>query len=239
MVNLSKTGKDVEMKRISLLAVIGVVLLLGANAFAQDQPTNIEVALDYSLLNFHPGAAGLVFNVVNFNGGGGSFVYYTPLHWLGIKADFQGYGSTTRNFTIPAGNSIIPQGGQFNVQANMFTYQFGPVFKKRGRWEPYAQVLFGGAHSNVYGDLFRNVTTINPLPVGPSSVTSQTGIGSTAPSNNAFAMNVGFGLDVHLNRRISLRPVEVGYQMTRFGNPFSGNDTQQNFRYVAGVLFNF
>src|SRR5258708_2608015 len=31
-----------QMKRASLFALVGAVLLLGANAFAQDQPTQIE-----------------------------------------------------------------------------------------------------------------------------------------------------------------------------------------------------
>src|SRR5215831_14874090 len=123
------------MKRTSLMAVIAILLLSGGSAFAQDQPTNWEISLDYSLLNYHPGNPGLLADTLNMNGGGGSLVYYTPLHWLGIKADFQGYTNSTSHFTIPKGNAVIPQGGQLSVSGDMFTYQFGPVVKMRsGRW---------------------------------------------------------------------------------------------------------
>src|SRR5262245_35798474 len=100
--------------KIGLLSItLGVVLLIGANAFAQDQPTQIEVAVDYSLVNFHA-ARGSGAN--NLNGGGGSFVYYFPLRWLGVKADLQGYASSGTTFTIPAGNTVLPQGGTIVTQ---------------------------------------------------------------------------------------------------------------------------
>jgi hypothetical protein len=83
----------------------------------------------------------------------------------------------------------------------------------------------------VYANVF-NTVVINPL-------TTTTTSASVAPDNNAFAFTVGFGLDIHINRRWSLRPAEVGYLLTEFGNPFTGRQTQNTFRYAAGLTFNF
>jgi hypothetical protein len=141
--------------------------------------------------------------------------------------DLQGYGSTTENFTVPGVTPLIvgaPSGGGIlSAQGNLFTYMFGPVIKKRGKIEPYAQVLLGGAHSNLYA---------NAITAAQFSAASS--------DNNAFALTSGVGLDIHLNRAVSVRPVEVGYLLTRFSNPFSAGDKNQNsFRYSAGITFNF
>lgn len=211
-----------KISKFSVLLLAGIALLFDAGVFAQDQPTEFEVGLDYSLSHFIPALPGS--NSHNLSGGGGSLVYYTPARWFGLKMDLQGYTGTTTSFAIPAGATpLVPLGGAFSAQGNLFTYMFGPVIKKRGKIEPYAQVLIGGAHSNLYANAF--------------TVTSA---GHASNDNNAFALTSGVGLDIHLNRAISIRPVEVGYLLTRFSNPFSGGDKNQNsFRYSAGILFNF
>lgn len=207
------------MKKTSLLAVVvGFALLLGTNVFAQDEPTKIEVGVDYSLIDFNPNLPGTTSQVLN--GGGGSLVYF-PSHWFGIKMDLQGYTNSQQNFVIPVGNAALPLGGSFHVSGNVFTYMFGPEIKKRGKFEPFAELLIGGAHSNVYANLF-----------------TATGAAGVAPDNNSFAFTVGGGLDIHINRRISVRPLEVGYLLTKFGNPYQ-NSTQNSFRYAAGINFNF
>jgi hypothetical protein len=208
------------MKRTPLLALVAVVLLFGAGASAQEEPPTKEVGFNYSLVHFIPAATGT--QAHNINGGGGSFVYY-PVKYFGLKVDLQGYASTTSTFVIPIGNSVVPNGGVFNVQGNLFTYMGGPIIRRQGKWEPYAQVLLGGAHSNVYGNLF----------------TASQSLGA-APSNNAFALTAGVGLNIHLNRAIAIRPVEAGYLLTRFGNDFTGGGrNQNNFRYTAGVTYSF
>ena len=131
-------------------------------------------AIDYKSLNYEFGRA------YNLNGGGGSFVYnFTRM--FGFKAEFQGYGSETRSVTIPPGNLFFPAGGSANVNGNLFTYMFGVQAGKRyGKFRPYAHALVGGAHSNVYRNAynFLNFTQF-----------------TKAPSNNAFAANVGVGID--------------------------------------------
>jgi hypothetical protein len=209
------------MSRISLISIAAIALLFGANALAQDKPTEFEVGLDYSLAHFIPSLPGS--NSHNLSGGGGTLVYYTPIRWLGIKMDLQGYTGTTTNFVIPAGTPGLPLGGVLSAQGNLFTYMFGPVLKRRGKIEPYAQVLLGGAHSNLYANAIAASTAAH-----------------ASSDNNATALTSGVGLDIHINRALSVRPVEVGYLLTRFSNPFSGGNKNQNsFRYSAGILFNF
>jgi hypothetical protein len=53
-------------------------------------------------------------------------------------------------------------------------------------------------------------------------------------------MAVGGGLDIKVSRVIALRPVEVDYLLTRFGNPITQNNANQNsFRYSGGIVFQF
>jgi hypothetical protein len=55
-------------------------------------------------------------------------------------------------------------------------------------------------------------------------------------NNNAFAMELGGGLDIVLSKTVPVRPVEVDYQLTCFEyKTYSAN--QNNFKYFAGVNF--
>ena len=210
------------MIKMSLFVAAGIALLFGANAVAQDNtPTTFEIGVDYSLAHFIPALPGSRSH--NLNGGGGSLVFYTPAKWLGIKMDLQGYGSKTAAIGIPVGTALFPGGGTVTVQGNLFTYMFGPVIKKRGKVEPFGEVLVGGAYTNLYGHLL-----------------TASGVVGTSPNNNVFALTSGVGLDIHINRTISIRPVEIGYLLTRFSNPFSrGAVSENSFRYIGGATFNF
>jgi hypothetical protein len=196
------------MKKAFLL---GFVLLLGSVAFAQSD-TKMEVSVNYSYMRFNPQNSNII-SSFSLNGGGGAFSYFFT-DVIGIKAEFEGYGSTTR--TLAATGT--------NVQANLFTYNVGPVIKYRqGKFQPFGEVLFGGAHSNAYVNLCN---------------ASGGCIGS--PSNNAFDFIIGGGLDIPVTKSISIRPAEVDFVLTRFGNNFTGgNNNQSNFRYQAGVVFSF
>ena len=112
-----------------------------------------------------------------------------------------------------------------NLQGNVFTYMFGPQFKKHsGKLQPFAQALFGAAHSNAYANTYNTIH----------------GGASASSNNNAFAMEFGGGMDLPLTRTIQLRPAEVDYPYTRFGiNGTSYTGSQNNFKYFAGVNFTF
>lgn len=207
--------------KITKIILSAAVLLLGLAAWAQDYQ-KVEVAVDYSYFRYNPSHA-YVNNGYSLNGGGGSFDYnFTK--YLGLKAELEGYGSTTYTFNVPSPivttKGTIPA-GVFHVNGNAFTYLFGPQVKLRTpKFQPYAHILFGAAHSNVYANLF----------------TASGSIG-TAPSGNCFAMAFGGGVDFPVSKSIAIRPGEVDYVLTRFNNSVTGN--QSNFRYQAGVVFSF
>ena len=199
--------------------IISVLLLLTASlvTFAQEVP-KFEVPVVFSFVNVHPNLTPITsFNVF---GGGCGFVYNVTTV-IGIKADFNGYtqGSGLRDKLTQAGYTVG------NLQGNVFTYMFGPQFKKHsGKLQPFVEGLFGAAHSNAYANIYNTIH-------GGTSASS---------NNNAFAMEFGGGLDFALTKHIQARPVEVDYLYTRFGiNGTSYTGTQNNFKYFAGLNFTF
>ena len=205
----------------------GVMLLTGISAIAQEYP-KAELTLDYSYLHFAPAQAYTKNH--SLNGGGGAFVYNLANHF-GIKADLQGYNSSTSTFTIPASPSL-PSGANGSVSGNMFTYLFGPQLKFRGQHvQLLLDALGGAAHSNVYGNAFK--TLCQPIAGACSGA-------SASPSNNGAAMMFGGGLDFPINQRVSIRGAELDYLLTRFGNFFTQSNANQNsFRYLGGLNINF
>jgi hypothetical protein len=203
--------------------VLGIMVLVGTSAFAQENQKG-EVSLDFSYIHFVPQNNNIVHSV-NLWGGGGSAVYYF-LGGLGIKGEFEGYGSSTRSFAFAPGSTICPGGCAGNASGNLFTYNVGPQVKfHRGKVEPFVEALFGGAHSNFYGNLFRNCVGC---------------VVARSPSNNAFDFIIGGGIDIKISQHFVVRPGEFDYVLTRFGNDFTrGNNNQSNFRYQAGVVFRF
>jgi len=174
-----------------------MVLLLCLTAAAQDAP-KAEAFLGYSYVRANPATSGA--SGFNLNGGSGSFAF-NPTSRLGIVADFGGYH---------VGNI-----GGSSVDANLFTYMFGPRFSWRGndRFTPFAQALFGAAHS------------------------SQSVIGGGTSSS--FAMTIGGGLDAKLSDHFAVRVGQLEYFLTRFPETTSSRESQNNLRFSTGVVFRF
>jgi outer membrane protein OmpA-like peptidoglycan-associated protein len=200
------------MKKAALLCI---ALVLGVTAWAQDVP-KVEIPLGFSMINVHPNLAPITsFNVF----GGGGQVDFNFGNYFGLKADLMGYtqGSGIR----------VTENGQFlgNVNGSLFTYMFGPQIKKHtGVFQPFAEALFGAAHTNVYGNLCK----------------IETGCLSGNGDNNGFAMAFGGGLDLRVSKHLAIRPVEVDYLYTRFSaNHVNYTAHQNNFRYVGGLNFMF
>jgi Outer membrane protein beta-barrel domain len=213
---------EMNLKKPGLFVAI---VLFGLAASAQEFPRG-EVGFDYSYLRYAPSAP--YSQGHSLNGGGGTLVVNIN-EYLGIKMDLQGYGSNHTGFNI-APNATFPLGVHGDVQGNLFTYLFGPQIKVRAHGvQPFVHALFGGAHSNVYGDAFRTFC---------AGITSSCSF-SASPSSDAFAMEFGGGVDIPINHIITFRPAEVNYLLTRFTNPFTGTSNQNNFRYNVGVVFTF
>ena len=201
------------------------VLLFALSAVAEDR---FEVYGEYSYLNFSPTIAGL--SSRNFNGGGGGASLYF-LKVLGIKADAMGYGSTTFTRTYPTavpapGGGTIPA-GTYSASGNMFTYLFGPELRiPLPLIKPFGEVLFGGSYTNGYTNL------TNAINAGGGTI-------STAPSQHPFTMAAGGGVDVSVSHKIAIRLAEFDYVLTRYTNPLTSTNNQNNFRYCGGVVFKF
>lgn len=200
------------------ILIVCFAILAGAASMAQSFP-RFEFAGGYSYMDFHASVPQLTSQ--SFNGGGVAFVY-NPISWLGIKAEFMGY-----SFGPGWTHKLEELGYTGSAGANMFSYQFGPQIKKHsGKWQPYLHSLYGLAHSDGYAAVLRAKGT-------GTYVLSDAGA-----SSNAFAMEIGGGLDIPVSNTVQIRPVEVDYQLTRFGySAYSAN--QNNFKYFGGINFTF
>jgi len=209
--------------KVRIAMLMGIALFMGETAFAQDFDA-WEESLDYSFARGNPANVGKPYSL---NGGGGALVYNFN-GFIGVKVDLQGYGSTTRtvnNFVVvnPEGVTTIVNSGA--VQTNLFTYMAGPQLRiPTHTFKPFAEFLFGGALTHFHANLATGASTTN-----------------VNTSNNAFAMAVGGGLDIRINKTISIRPFQMDYLLTRVGNsPIpGGNHNQNNFRYSAGISLTF
>jgi hypothetical protein len=211
--------------KVKGLFILGTLLLLGVTAWAQEFP-RAEVGADYSFARYGPSAP--YSKGHSLNGGGGE-LNINFNEYLSIKMDLQGYGSNHTEFNI-APNPTFPGGASGSVQGNLFTYLFGPQIKVRAhKVQPFGHLLFGGAHSNVYGNAFK--TLCQPIVGGCAF--------SKAPAGDAFAMEFGGGIDIPVHKHVAIRPAEFDYLLTRFHNPFTGDNNQNNFRYSAGIVFAF
>jgi Outer membrane protein beta-barrel domain len=215
--------------KLRSVVVFAIATLFGTAAFAQDY-AKVEVPLQYSYMRFNPENSSIVSGFSLNGGGGGATVYLN--HFIGIETEFYGYASLNRTFVFPANTvSPCPAGCTVKASADLFTYNVGPVLKYRSEhFEPFVETLFGGAHSNSYGNIFHNVC-VNPGVCGPTA---------KSPSNNAWDFIIGGGLDIPVTHLIAIRPAQFDFVLTRFGNSFTqGNTNQSNFRYNAGVVIRF
>lgn len=201
---------------------LATIVLLGLAAFAQEFP-RAEVAAMYSYSRFNP--ASKYTPGINMNGGGGA-VTINFNQYFGLKAELDGFGASKATFVIPAGSTVVaPNGASVTASGNLFTYLFGPQIKVRAeKVEPYFHALFGGAHSTLYGNAYDLLTPTNTA--------------AGKPSQNAFAMAIGGGIDIPVSHLIGIRIGQFDYMLTRFNNSLVTYN-QNNFRYSAGILFNF
>lgn len=129
-----------------------------------------------------------------------------------VNGYFSHYIGVTGDFS---GTYGTPKVAGIGVSTHAYTYMFGPVVRatNSSAFTPFAHVLFGGGHFN-------------------GSVNS--GGVSGSKSDSSFAWAGGGGVDVKASRYLSIRVAQFDFLQTRF---FS--DTQNNFRYSAGVVLRF
>ncbi len=209
--------------KVQKLLMVCLPLISAATLSAQGERFNVYG--DYSYIQFNTTISGLQSRA--FNGGGGG-VQLNFAKILGIRADFQGYGSTQWTLT-EAAPVVTPHGtihaGTFKSNGNMFTYGFGPVVRlPLGRLVVNGEILFGQANTNGYGSL-------------TSQIVNGGGTVNISGTQHPFMMLVGGGVDVGINHHIALRLADLDYVLTRFTNPLTSTNNQNSFRYVGGIIF--
>jgi hypothetical protein len=128
-------------------------------------------------------------------------------------------------------NNFISWTGEFSLSKGVTssggreeTIMFGPkvalTLHKTGRFLPFAQWIFGAAHTGA---------EFNGTPFASTD----------------FAQSAGVGLDVVVTRHLAIRPIEADYLFMKqpIYDPATGtNDasfTEKSFRYSGGVVFRF
>jgi opacity protein-like surface antigen len=161
--------------------IVFALLLLASVASAQ-VPTSGNIFFGYSYYNTNLSSI----DRANTNGWELS-VEGKVIPWVGIVADFDShYGS--QNFVGPC-PSGFPPCGTFNASITEHNFLFGPrVSVSVGKFRPFAEALFGGAHVDV-----------------------NDGVGS----DTSFATALGGGIDYKIIRPIAWR-LQGDYVQTRF-----------------------
>ncbi|MFY9845413.1 MAG: outer membrane beta-barrel protein [Terriglobales bacterium] len=209
-----------------LLILVGLTLLTASLALAQDFP-KVETSPAFMYIrtpisfSFNNGEGGTTSVNQSFNcAGGGGTLQYNVTSLIGIAADLGGckyFGQT-----IPAPISS-------NINGTGFTFLFGPrlTYRNHSAFTPFAELNFGGMRISL------------SCKNNPSDCTDEFGTGSR--SKSAFAMTVGGGFDIKINKKLSLRPVQAEYLYTRFGNDCNltvctFNNNQNSFRLKSGIV---
>lgn len=225
------------MKR-SLLVCLAALMSAALGA-AQDTP-KYELFVGGSYLRVHATGTELTQLIgvssvqyqphnMNFNEYGWSTTLVENVnHWLGGEITANGfYGTQSANFLYPASQLVSPSPNFSKTVPVLTRYQtalFGPRFTmRRGRAVFFAHVPVGFAYIN---------TSLSEAAVVASNFANlATG---TLKSGTGVAASPGVGIEVRLNSRVMLRPIQVDYLMTHvFGA------RQDNGVVSAGVNFTF
>ena len=205
-----------------VFATIALGFVIAPALRADNTPTpKVEWFLGYSFWRAMPTANS---NRMSYLNGGSTSVAYNFNRYVGVVADFGGYGNSRLTLFSPTGSQTV------NSDGSGYTYVFGPRFsyRKYERFTPFVQVLLGGVHASS--------VTISGCAGNPNC----TALGS----DNTFAVMMGTGLDIKINRHIALRPFEGRFPpLTHFDNPLSpgGQERgwQDNVRFSAGIVLLF
>jgi hypothetical protein len=188
--------------------ILVVTFALACTAFGVEQQVIVPSAHEpeYSLGYVHQGA--------DLTGGG---------NWFGMngaRADVM--VPVRRHWSVVAEFAGVNAGSMSSSGAGLtlFTLTAGPRFsyplrrgREMGKVTPFTQMLFGGVHA-IEG-AFPSGATVRSMA-------------------NSFAMSLGGGVEVGINRRASVRLIQAEYLYTHLPNLF--DNYQNNYRIGAGVV---
>jgi hypothetical protein len=98
------------------------------------------------------------------------------------------------------------------VSGHLYTYGGGPViaYDFGGKVNPFAHAIFGGFTLNA-------------------------GFGGTSASTNGFAMKIGGGVDVEVNRTVAIRLAQLDWNYYHA----QGTSESKNVSFAAGIVLRF
>jgi len=211
------------------MMLVGVMVLLSALAASAQDASRMETFLGYSYMRANSATNVPAFSL---NGGSAQFVYNFN-HWIGGVIDV----GAVHNGGIGAAKLI---------DNTIVNYLFGPrvTYHNNSRFTPFVQILWGGVRASssnrvdvISGTIINPV--VSPQPISTVPIGQAVSFRSVA-AQTSFGMTVGGGIDLKLNKNVSVRPIGLDYFLTRLQNYRTANDNNQhNLRYTAGVNFTF
>jgi hypothetical protein len=153
--------------------------------------------------------------------GGYGLLHESDLTLHGFDASFEGnineylgivgdFGFTTKSESVY----------DVDVRLKATTFMGGPRFSFRSdRYRLFVHYLLGGYHL--------------------TGSTGVSGLGDIGVGETNFAMDFGGGLDISLNKRISIRPAQVDLLTIRYTDILDMNGWESKLRYSAGIVFKF
>jgi Outer membrane protein beta-barrel domain len=155
--------------------------------------------------------------------------------------------NVNRYFGIVADLGVVHNGdfGRSSLDTTFFNFLAGPRFTMRyKRFRPYVNILFGGAHASTSEEINAVPVQIPTQPIFLPGQPTQAGDSPVSlravASQTAFAMAVGGGLDIRINKHVNFRPIGLDWMLTHLQNiqdMQAGN--QNHLRYTTGVNFTF
>jgi opacity protein-like surface antigen len=219
----------------------GLFVVVAGTALAQDSFGKVEMAPAFSYQHNSPVLGG----TQGFNcAGGGSTMAYNMTSMFGLAADLSGCKVFGLNNTYGIGSK---------VSGSEFTYVFGPrITFRQHKFQPFFELNFGGERVGIScnqgnaGNACGSATATQPLPSSTNAIVIVVprNPNATSFSKNAFALTVGGGADIKLNKKFALRLVQAEYLYTRFGNDCplaycSNNNSQNSFRLKSGIVMSW
>jgi len=173
------------------LTVIGFVFLFFSTAASAQTDSKGNIAFGYSYARGNLSSKSALAPTISNSNLNGWFISaeYKVIPWLGVVGDFGGNYGNERVVPFCEVIPICPSPLDANV--NVQTFLAGPRASVTvGKVTPFAQALFGGAHTSASGTGFSN-------------------------SDTSFATALGGGVDFRLAKTIGWR-VQGDYLQTRF-----------------------
>lgn len=211
------------MKKIFLAFCLAAIS--GLTAFAQDSDDykKGEFFAGYSSAIYVDDSADVVARGVNISG------VYNFKRNIGIKADASATFSKSETFRfIPGFDNPTQAEVRYKSASSIYNLVGGIQIKNNSseaRFKPFAHAMAGVGQ-------FREKVT-DQFCTTPSNCTNV----PASETDTGFAVVVGGGLDIKVNRRIDLRVVQFDLNSISFQRSISNRSSIGTFRFSTGIVF--